>query len=53
MRDGATAGTSGEQKPPAPKPNPDKRPKLEELLREANALSAANRRGKGGKSSCR
>jgi hypothetical protein len=56
MRNGraAEAGTEtgGEQKPPTPpqdKPNPDKRPKLEEMLREANALSAANRLSKGGK----
>jgi hypothetical protein len=46
------------QKPPAsqapqvtpkPNPNPDKRPKLEEMLREANAQSALNRLSKGGK----
>lgn len=49
MRNGSTGG---EQKPPASpqdKPNPDKRPKLEEMLREANALSATNRLSKGGK----
>ncbi|MFR9723162.1 hypothetical protein ACL02R_07290 [Streptomyces sp. MS19] len=28
--------------------NPDRRPELEDLLREANALSRADRRAKGG-----
>ncbi|WP_369266669.1 hypothetical protein [Streptomyces harbinensis] len=28
--------------------DPDRRPRLSELLAQANALSAANRRGKGG-----
>jgi hypothetical protein len=54
MRNGRTAEANtaaGEQKPPASqaKPNPDKRPKLEEMLREANALSATNRLSKGSK----